>query len=215
MSKQMILRHSGPSPFCRKVDIVAKHHGLDGFITAQDVDMMDENESLRLQNPLGKIPVLILENGQNIYDSDVIVEYFEQVGSGAALLPAGEQRIEQLTRYALASGIIDAALMVVYEKRMRPADKYFQAIVDYQMDKIRRGLDNLVQNLPPLGELNIVNITTAVMLEYLDLRINIDLKNGTDLGENIGQWRASHADLAAWLADFSLLCPYFEETRPY
>ena len=101
MSKQMILRHSGPSPFCRKVDIVAKHHGLDGLITAQDVDMNDEGETLRLQNPLGKIPALILDNGQNIYDSQVIVEFFDDIGAGAAVMPTGEGRIEKLTQYAL------------------------------------------------------------------------------------------------------------------
>lgn len=215
MSKQMILRHSGPSPFCRKVDVVAKHHGLDGYIAAQDVDMMDKNESLRTQNPLGKIPALILENGRNIYDSDVIVEYFEEIGDGAKLIGNGADRIDILTRYSLASGITEAALAVVYEKRMRPADMYYQPSVDYQMGKISRGLDRLREDLPQLEKLDIANITTACMLEYLDLRVNEDLRDGTGLGKNMGQWRTSHAGLEAWLVKFNLLCGYFGETRPY
>ena len=215
MSKQMILRHSGPSPFCRKVDIVAKHHGLDGQITAQDVDMNDESETLRLQNPLGKIPALILDTGQNIYDSQVIVEYLEEIGNGAALMPTGAGRIEKLTQYALANGMTEACLLVVYEKRMRPEDKYHQGFVDYQLGKIGRGLDRLLSDLPGLDELGIANITTAVMLEYMDLRINDDLKNGTDLGRHKGIWRDSHAGLEAWLAGFEKLCPYFGETRAF
>ncbi|MBL1242229.1 MAG: glutathione S-transferase family protein [OCS116 cluster bacterium] len=215
MSKQMILRHSGPSPFCRKVDIVAKHHGLDGLITAQDVDMNDEGETLRLQNPLGKIPALILDNGQNIYDSQVIVEFFDDIGAGAAVMPTGEGRIEKLTQYALANGMTEASLLVVYEGRMRPDDKYYQGFVDYQLSKIGRGLERLASDLPSLERLDIANITTAVMLEYMDLRINDDFKNGTELGGNKGIWRDSHVGLADWLSEFEKLCPYFGETRPY
>ena len=215
MSKQMILRHSGPSPFCRKVDIVAKHHGLVGQITAQDVDMNDENETLRVQNPLGKIPALILENGQNIYDSQVIVEYLEDIGGGAALMPTGAGRIEKLTQYALANGMTEACLLVVYEKRMRPEDKYHQGFVDYQLGKIGRGLDRVLSDLPSLEKLDIANIMTAVMLEYMDLRVNEDLRDGTELGANKGTWRSSHSGLSDWLAGFEKLCPYFGETRPY
>lgn len=215
MSKQMILRHAGPSPFCRKVDIVAEHHGLSGQVVAQDVDVGDENDSLRVQNPLGKIPVLILESGQNIYDSDVIVEYFESMGSGYKLSPTGEGRIEKLTQYSLANGITEAALAMVYEKRMRPEEFYYQAMVDYQMGKVERGLARVAGDLPSLNKLDIANITTAVMLEYLDLRINEDLRNGTELVENKGQWRREHAALGDWLAEFNVLCPYFRDTRPY
>ncbi len=215
MSKQMILRHSGPSPFCRKVDIVAKHHGLDGQIAAQDVDMNDESETLRLQNPLGKIPALILDNGQNIYDSQVIVEYLESIGDSAPVMPHGAGRIEKLTQYALANGITEACLLVVYEKRMRPEEKYFQGIVDYQLGKVARGIDRVASDLPSLETLDIANITTAVMLEYMDLRINADLKNGTELGGNMGQWRETNPELIEWLNGFYKLCPYFAETRPY
>lgn len=215
MSNQMILRHSGPSPFCRKVDIVAKHHGLDGRLTAQDVDMNDENESLREQNPLGKIPALILDDGRIVYDSHVICEYLEEIGAGAALMPTGVGRIEKLTQYALANGMTEACLLVVYEGRMRPDDKYHQGFVDYQLGKIGRGLDRVLSDLPSLERLDIVNITTAVMLEYMDLRVNEDLRDGTEVGANRGTWRSGHAGLADWLAEFEALCPYFGETRPY
>lgn len=215
MSKQMILRHSGPSPFCRKVDIAAKHHDLSDQIVDEGVNMLDDNETLRLQNPLGKIPALNLPDGRTIYDSDVIVEYFETIGSGAALIPNDESRIDCLVRYALASGITEAALAVVYEKRMRPEDKVFQGSIDYQMGKISRGLDRVAADLPNVEALDVANITTACMLEYMDLRINEDMRNGTELNENKGQWRTSHPALVQWLAEFEQLCPYFSETRPY
>lgn len=215
MSKQMIMRHSKISPFCRKVDVVAKHHGVLDGILATDVSVLDENDSLRDQNPLGKIPALILADGTNIYDSDVIVEYFEQIGSGELLIPLGETRIKTLTQYGLASGMMDAAVAVMYEGRLRPAEKVHQGFKDYQLGKVVRGLSRVVEDLPKLDKLDIANITTAVMLEYFDFRINEDMKNGTELGENKGQWRTSHPALIDWLAKFNVLCPYFAESRPY
>ena len=70
----MKLRSAGPSPFGRKVRIAAAALGLAGDITVENTDTMDEDDSIRRQNPLGKIPALILDDGRVLYDSRVIVE---------------------------------------------------------------------------------------------------------------------------------------------
>ncbi|NRA87516.1 MAG: glutathione S-transferase family protein [Rhizobiales bacterium] len=215
MPEQMILRHSKASPFCRKVDIAAKHHGLIDLIKDIGADVSSETDSLRKQNPLGKIPVLILASGENIYDSDVIVEHFELVGSGDALIPKADGRIATLTANSLAKGIVEAAVAVVYEGRLRPAEMWYKGFVDYQLAKVERGLDALSNNLPPLDRLDIANIMTAIALDYLNLRINEDMRNNTETGSNLGLWQTSHPLLIIWLAEFNKLCPYFAETCPY
>lgn len=215
MSKQMILLHAVPSPFCRKVDIVISHHELSDKVNVQLAKTHDVSDRLEKENPLGKIPTLILAEGGTLYDSEVIVEYLDDMGSNAKLMPRGKGRFLQLTQAKLAAGITDAALLVVYEARLRPVDKFCQEIVDMQMAKVTKGLKWFANNLPDLQKLNIVNISLAVLLEYLDLRINEDARNGTDLGEHNGQWRASHPALVTWLEGFYGLNPEFAKTRPY
>ncbi|NRB14081.1 MAG: glutathione S-transferase N-terminal domain-containing protein [Rhizobiales bacterium] len=211
----MILLHAVPSPFCRKIDIVVEHHGLSDKVYVQIAKTHDVNDRLEKENPLGKIPTLIMPNGDSLYDSEVIFNYLDDLGDEAKLMPQGNDKYLQLTHAKLATGITDAALLVVYEGRLRPADKYCQEIVDMQMAKVTKGLNWFVDNPPQLQKLNIVNISLAILLEYLDIRINEDAKHGTELGENKGQWRSSHPELEAWLAGFYGLYPKFADTRPY
>lgn len=215
MTNSMILRHSKASPFCRKVDIAAMHHGVYGDITAQDAVVTDETDDLRMQNPLGKIPVLVLEDFTTIYDSDVIVEYIESIGTGEKLITEDAERIEVLTLHALAKGITEAAVTVIYEGRLRAADNYDMGFVAYQLGKVERGLDALESKLPALDRLNVGNIMVACALDYLNLRINDDFENKTQLDENKGLWQTSHPKLIKWLEDFKIICPYFDETCPY
>ncbi len=215
MLKRMTLLHNTPSPFCRKVDVVIEHHGLCGLVDIQNAKTHDVNDPLELENPLGKIPTLLLAKGGAIYDSEVIIEYLDEIGSSEKILPSGADKYLKLTEAKLVAGITDAAVLVVYESRLRPAEKFCQEIVDMQMAKLNKGLCWFVENLPSLQKLNIVNISLAVLLEYLDIRINADVKNGTKLGQNIGQWRDDHTVLVAWLEEFNQLCPYFIKTCPY
>src|ERR1700689_4471218 len=106
----MILRSSPPSPFGRKVEIAASIVGLAKEIDVVAADTGDPNEILRQQNPLGKIPVLILEDGTAIFDSRVILQYLDGVAGGGRLLPLElDARIRALTCEALADGVSDAA----------------------------------------------------------------------------------------------------------
>src|SRR3954451_7657336 len=111
----LILRSAPPSPFDRKVRIAAALAGLSDRITLENADTMNPNEALRTQNPLGKIPTLVLENGETLYDSRVIVEFFDALAGSGRLIPLGWGRFEALRMQALADGVLDAAILRVYE----------------------------------------------------------------------------------------------------
>ncbi len=97
----MILRSSPPSPFGRKVKIAASLTGVRDKIEVVMADTTDPADVLRTQNPLGKIPALILEDGTMLYDSRVIVEYFDWLAGGDVLIPKDPKtRFTTLTRAA-------------------------------------------------------------------------------------------------------------------
>ena len=147
----MILRSAPASPFGRKVKIAADLLGLHDEIEVVFADTNDPGNSLREQNPLGKIPVLILADGTKLYDSRVIVEYLDAQAGGYRLIPVEPAaRWRVLTAAALADGINDAALLQVYEKRFRPPELWSQAWMDRQAEKITRGLAAFAA-APPSG----------------------------------------------------------------
>src|ERR1700691_3141413 len=147
----MILRSSPPSPFGRKVEIAASIVGLAKEIDVVAADTGDPNEILRRQNPLGKIPVLVLEDGTTIFDSRVIVEYLDMRAGGDVLIPAEPKaRVKALTAAALADGILDAALLQIYEQRFRAPDARSQKWLAYHAEKVARGLATFAA-APPAG----------------------------------------------------------------
>ncbi len=197
----MILYSSPPSPFGRKVKIAAKLLGLWDRLTIIVADTLDPADPLRAQNPLGKIPTLVLDNGTALYDSTVIVQYLQELARGEMLIPkAGLSRIMVLRGEALADGIQDAALLQVMEVRFRDAAKHEPKWLSHQADKVARGLVYLDQHQPPSDPVNLASIATACALGYLDLRF-------------AGTWRAKHPALADWLARFEEKVPAFDETR--
>ena len=100
------------------------------------------------QNPLGKIPTLILEDGRSLYDSAIILEYLDALAGGGKIIPAGEARFATLTRQALADGIMDAALLQVYEQRWREPDKRSANWVAHHGGKVERGLSGFEADPP-------------------------------------------------------------------
>ncbi|RCK44114.1 glutathione S-transferase [Thalassospira profundimaris] len=199
----MIIRSSAPSPFGRKVKMVAKYLGIYDQLTVEAADTTNPDDSLRQQNPLGKIPILILDDGRKIYDSRVICEYLDSIADGKTLHPTeSDARWQALTLQALADGIVDASILQVYETRMRPEEKRHQDWLTYQSEKVRRALDELAKNPPPLtGDITIGHIATACALGYLDLRFD-------------GAWRKKYPVLQNWLKDFRNLVPAFDATDP-
>src|SRR5579872_4324091 len=107
---KFVLRTSLTSPFGRKVRVAAEILGLTNRIKIEPADTLDENDTLRQQNPLGKMPCLLLEDGSAIYDSRVIIEFLQEIAGSNQLIPAsGHARYHALTRATLADGIADAA----------------------------------------------------------------------------------------------------------
>lgn len=198
----MILRSSPPSPFGRKVKLALGILGLENEVTIEKADPTDASDSLRQQNPLGKIPALIVEDGTVLYDSPVILEYLDMRAGGGKIIPADSRaRIAALTLQALCDGILDAGILLVYEGRWRPAEMHVQKWTDHQRGKIERALAVLEASPPKLDALpNVGQITLACVLGYGDLRFE-------------GTWRASHPKLVAWLDGFAARVPAFERTR--
>ena len=197
----LVLRSSPASPFGRKVKIAAHLLGLMDRIEIVAADTTDPAEPLRQQNPLGKIPTLVLPDGTTLFDSRVIVEYLDHLAGGSQLFPQGDERFAQLRLQALADGLTDAALIQVYEVRFRPEEGRNAAWVAHQAGKVSRALLAL-ELAPPVFEdkPRIGEIALACALGYLDLRFE-------------GKWRAEHPKLVAWLDDFAARVPAFEETR--
>lgn len=197
----MILRSSDASPFGRKIKIAAKELGLYDRIEVVIADTRDMADPLMQQNPLGKVPALILEDGFVLYDSPVIAEYLDGLAGGGKLIPTHPAaRFPVLVQQALCDGMLDAALLLVYEQRWRDLPMRSAAWEAHQHGKIERGLAALEEGFPGDG-IHIGTISVACMLGYLDLRFE-------------GSWRAKHPRLVGWLDGFSVRVPAFDETRP-
>jgi glutathione S-transferase len=201
----MILRTSPPSPFGRKVTIAADLLGLTDKIEKRGVDLNDPADSLLMQNPLGKVPTLVLTDGTTFYDSCVILDYLDHMAGGGKIVPRETNaRFAALRLQALCDGILDAALLIVYEGRYRPPEMLVQSWIDRQSQKIARGLAALEAAPPALdknGALpNVGQITLACLLGYLDLRLG-------------GKWRKDHPRLVAWLDQFAAQVPAFAATK--
>lgn len=197
-----VLKSAPASPFGRKVRIAAALCGLADRIAVEGTDTTDPADSIRRQNPLGKIPALILENGATLFDSRVIVEFLDAEAGGGIVIPAGPERFPALTLQALADGLMDAALLQVYEKRWRAAEVQHRPWMDHQAGKVERGLAVLEADPPALAATpDVGRIAVACALGYLDLRFE-------------GTWRESHPRLVAWLQKFDAAVPSFAETRP-
>ena len=177
-------------------------HGSGGSLHVHDT--LAEGDSIREQNPLGKIPALILEDGRVLYDSRVILEFLDHLAGDNRIIPNDAARYDVLVHQALCDGIMDAALLQVYEGRFREPDAQSRRWLDHQAGKVERGLATLERRPGREGSqvsVNVGTIAQACMLGYLDLRF-------------AGRWREGHPDLVQWLDRFAAAVPAFETTRP-
>ena len=198
----MILRSVPASPFGRKIKLAAAILGRDGDIRVEATDTNDPADTLRGQNPLGKIPTLVLEDGSTLFDSRVISEYLDALAGGGRLIPAeARARFAALRLQALCDGVMDACILQVYEGRWREAEHRQPKWVAYQADKVTRALAVLEAEPPGLDATpHVGQIALACALGYLDLRFG-------------GGWRAGHPRLVAWLDAFAARVPAFGATR--
>lgn len=201
-SVPIVLRSTITSPFGRKVRIAAKALGFDGRIIRRDADTRNPADDLHSQNPLGKMPCLLIGE-EAFYDSGVILELFDLLAGGARLLPGIFQPLERsraLTRARLADGITEAALLMVYEGRFREPSQRSEVWMGHQRSKIERALAAFEQSPPQTDCLDIVNIGLGCALGYLDWRKPVE-------------WRDSHPRLVNWLGQLSANVPAFQQTE--
>jgi glutathione S-transferase len=199
----LILRSALASPFVRKVRIAASVLGLDREIKLEAADTANPADMIRQQNPLGKIPALVLEDGTVLFDSRVILDYLDHRAGGGIIVPRdGTARFAALRLQALADGLMDASILLVYEGRWRPPEKHEAKWVDHQAGKVERALAALEAAPPALTTPPHVGlITLACALGYRDFRFQ-------------GTWRKDHPRLVAWLDQFAAAVPAFDATKP-
>ncbi len=189
----MKLLSSPTSPFVRKVMIVLHETGQLGDVEVVPVTTtpMDADATVTATNPIGKIPALIRDDAPAIYDSRVICRFLDH-RAGANLYP--ESRIwDVLTLEATADGMLEAALLMVYEARLRPEQLRSADWVEAQWSKVDRALTtvNSLWMSHLYGRMDMGHIAIGSALSYLDLR------------HESRNWRAGRDALAAWHKSFS------------
>jgi glutathione S-transferase len=199
------LRFAPASPFARKVRIVARETGTIGRIeeTAMTVSPVSPNADLARENPLVKVPSLVTDEGDTLYDSRVICEYLDTLHGGPKLFSSsGRERFTALRRQALADGMLDAAVLCRYEIAVRPEALRWPEWIAGQKKKVLGGLDAFEAEAQTWNdEFDIGRIAAACAVSYLDFRY-------ADWN-----WRAGRPRLAAWyqrIADR----PSMVSTRP-
>lgn len=174
----MKLRSSATSPFVRKVVMTAIECGVE--LELVPTNAWAPGTDLVGDNPLSKIPALVLDNGDTLFDSPVICEYLDTLHSGHKLFPhETHERFRQLRVQALADGILDAAVQIRIETAMRPEDKRWNGWIERQQAAISRSLDELEKTVGHWGGVFLIGgITVVAALSYLDFRKVCDWRNG-------------------------------------
>ncbi|WP_375175965.1 glutathione S-transferase [Pseudooceanicola sp.] len=189
----MKLFFSPASPFVRKVHVVM--HECDLLDRVELINTattpIATDPALKASNPLGKLPALVREDGPTVYDSRVITRYLNAVADGPLYPEANIWDV--LTLEATGDGIMEAGVLMVYERRVRPEDKVFDDWIEAQWGKAMGAVQAV--NDRWMGHLNgpvdAGQIAVGCALGYLDFR------------HGDRDWRASCPELAAWYAAFS------------
>lgn len=190
---RMQLFTSPTTPFGRKVMVQIIESGLQPKVEVSEVsgNPLDPGSMPLAHNPLGKIPALITDEGQAIYDSRVISRFLD-ARSGRGLYPEGAALWPVLTLEATADGMIDAGVLMAYETRLRPENLRYAPWVEGQWAKITRALDALEAGPdgPLDGPLTMGQIALGCALSYIDFR------------HGARHWQDGRPRLAAWAEAF-------------
>jgi glutathione S-transferase len=196
----MKIAYSAASPYVRKVMACAIARGLNDKIERWTIGTTDP--ALLPFNPLSKVPSFVTDDGMMLYDSPVICEYLDSLGSAPQLFPAaGPARWNALRQQALGDGILDASQPRRREIAL-PQDDGRKAYIDLQRGKVSRAIDVLEKEAGTFGDLKTIGeITIGCALGYLDFRFANE------------PWRPGHPQLDAWYAKVVKLPP-LAETMP-
>ncbi len=193
--------YSPASPYSAKVRMAAAYCGI--AIESKVVNTNQPPAELLAANPLGKIPALVLDDGQSVYDSRAITQYLNREAKGALFPRNAAKRLEAERLEALADGICDCLLAIVYEQRFRPEEKVHQPWLDKQWEKATRALDHLTANLPRLTKkTDGGQIALRAMLGYLELRF---------ADRN---WKKGRTKLVKWVQRFDERFPELAALAP-
>jgi glutathione S-transferase len=200
----MKLRYSATSPYVRKVMMVAIECGLDGSIELLKTDAWSPETDLPTDNPLGKVPALVLPGGPTLYDSPVICEYLDTLHDGARLFPpTGPARWTALRQQALADGVCDASLLRRMES-LRPDGEKSTSWMERQRQAVVRACDALEAEAGtlPLEHPTIGTLAILSTLGYLDFRFGHE------------DWREGRPALKAWFDKASARDSYRRTAPP-
>lgn len=190
------------SPYGRKVRITANLLGLDDDLKIQASTYRNPDDPIHDLNPLSKIPALVPDGGDAIFDSRVIVGYLCDRFDNGRIIPTDPMaRARAQTLAALAEGICDALLLIVNETRYHEGEKVSDEWLEHQFKKVRRGFQTVIDNLDEYTAPGIAAITLACTLGYVDFRNQLD-------------WRAEFPALLPWLDTFSDAVPIWRDTIP-
>lgn len=198
----MRLRYSPTSPYVRKVTATAHELGLFDRLELVPTNAWDPASDLPADNPLGKVPTLLLDDGEVLYDSPVICAYLDAL-AGHRLLPAsGPERWRVLRNEALADGVLDAAVLIFIERNKRPEGERSAWWEQLQLDTVNRAVDALERYAADFGaSADLGQLTAACALGYLDFRL-------PELA-----WRSGHPALERWFGEFAAR-PALQATTP-
>ncbi len=188
----MKLIYSVPSPYARKARMALIEARLEGRVESAAIDPWADPPGFRDDNPLGKVPTLVRDDGPPLFQSNVVCEYLDAI-AGAQLYPAeGPARWTALRQLALADGILDASVTVRMELIFHDPDQLSQKLVERQELSVALALDALESEADALnGPVTIGQIAVACALGYRDFRFaEVD-------------WRTARPNLAGWFANFA------------
>ncbi len=188
----MKLIYATPSPYARKARATAIETGLAETIEMEALNPWEDPEGYRDVNPVGKVPALIRDDGPPLYQSSIVCEYLDAMGSTKVYPAAGPARWTALRQLAAADGILDASVLVRMEGMFHEGGAASQKLIDRQELSVTEALNQLEVEAADLeSPVTIGQIAVACALGYRDFRFAaID-------------WRADHPKLAAWYEVFS------------
>lgn len=178
----MKLVFAPPSPYARKARMVVIEKGLADRVELTAHNPFEESEKVCALNPIGKIPILVTDEGDILYDSPVVCEYLDSLSPSPRLFPSdGKARWTALRRQALSDAILDAAVSIVLESRFRAEGERSRAWVERCMKAIERGLDSIEKEIDAFpAEVDIAILSLVAAADFLDFRLkdSVDWRNG-------------------------------------
>lgn len=199
----MKLYCSHTSPYARKVRVFIREKGAEARVTEETVAAMEDPAALHEANPLGKVPALVMGDGTSWFDSPVICEVLDALLEGPSLIPAANvERFRVLRQQAIADGIMDAAVSMIFERNRKDAEQSATWLGRWERALLRSLalLEAEVTDLDGPVDLGVISVGAA--LGYLDFR------HGA-LG-----WQEKYPELAGWWRDMAKRSSFAETAPP-